>query len=86
MTPSQKILQKVGLKDLDVNEEVEVTPGTDEVEVKPGTDEVENPAVPSLKNQPWAALLWVALLCFRLLKISLRKARKRLAATAHRAT
>ena len=32
MTPSQKILQKVGLKDLDVNEEVEVTPGTDEVE------------------------------------------------------
>ena len=43
MTPSQKILQKVGLKDLDVNEEVEVTPGTDEVEVTPGTDEVENP-------------------------------------------
>ena len=32
MTPSQKILQKVGLKDLDVNEEVEVTPGTDEAE------------------------------------------------------
>ena len=67
MTPSQKFLKKLGLKDQDITE----------TNAENKTDVTENSRRSFLKKSTLGGIALAVLLCFLLLKNWLRKARKK---------